>query len=143
MLKDGSATTGQRSILPKGMQPGSVIKPVEESIEEEEHTMATVIKSVEGLMPPYKEARKRPDWPKWEQAIRKELDSLKESGTWELVKCPPDTIIVDSKWVLRIKKNSVGEIEKYKARLVAKDFTQIYGVDYYETYAPVAKLTSF
>ena len=143
ILKDGSATTGQRSILPKGMWPCSVIKPVEESIEEEEHAMATVIESAEGFMPPYKEACKRLDWPKWEQTIRKELNSLKESGTWELVKCLPDTNIVDSKWVLQIKKNSVGEIEKYKARLVAKGFTQIYGVDYYETYAPVAKLVSF
>ena len=44
---------------------------------------------------------------------------------------------------MRIKKNAAGEIEKYKARLVVKGFTQIYGVDYYEIYAPVAKLASF
>ena len=51
--------------------------------------------------------------------------------------------MIDSKWVLRIKKNSAGEIDKYKARLVARGFTQIYGIDYYETYAPVARLASF
>ena len=143
MLKDDSAMTGQRSILPREMWPGSVIKPVEESIEEEEHAMATIIESAEGLMLPYEEVHKHLDWPKWEQAIRKELNSLKESSTWELVKHPPDTNVVDSKWVLQIKKNSAGEIEKYKVRLVAKGFTQIYGLDYYKTYAPVAKLTSF
>ena len=42
-----------------------------------------------------------------------------------------------------MKKNAVGKIEKYKAHLVAKGFTQIYGIDYYETYAPVARLSSF
>ena len=51
--------------------------------------------------------------------------------------------MVSSKWVLRIKKNAAGEIEKYKARLVARGFTQIHGIDYYETYAPVARLASF
>ena len=145
MLKDGSAVTGGRAgVLPKGMQYGTKLKVVEE-VEgtAEEHAMATVIESAEGLMPTYDEAIKRPDWPKWEEAINNELNSLKSNGTWELVKRPPNTNVVDSKWVLRIKKNAAGEIEKYKARLVARGFTQIYGVDYYETYAPVARLASF
>ena len=55
----------------------------------------------------------------------------------------PNTNVVDCKWVLRIKKNSAGEIDKYKACLVARGFTQIHGVDFYETYAPVARLSSF
>ena len=143
MLKDGSATTGQKSILPKGMQENPV--PIDETPEEqaEEHAMASVIESAEGSMPTYEEALKRPDWPKWEDAISKELESLKASGTYQLVERPPGANVVGSKWVLRIKKNSAGEVEKYKARLVARGFTQIYGVDYYETYAPVARLASF
>ena len=142
MLKEGSAVTGQRSLLPRGIQQGSRVESVDDGVVEE-HAMATVIESAEGIMPSYEEARKRPDWPKWEQAIQKELESLKKSGTWGLVKRPPGANVVDSKWVLRIKKNAAGEIEKYKARLVARGFTQIYGVDYYETYAPVARLSSF
>lgn len=50
--------------------------------------------------------------------------------------------IVDSKWVFRIKKNATGEINKYKARLIVCRFTQVHGVDYYDTYTPVAHLSS-
>src|ERR1700678_3049794 len=105
--------------------------------------MATVVESAVGLEPMYEEARKRPDWPKWEEAIQKELTSLEKTGTWHWAKRPPGANVVDCRWGLRIKKNAAGEIEKYKARLVAKGFTQIFRVDYYETYAPVARLASF
>jgi len=52
------------------------------------------------------------------------------------------TNVVDSKWVFHIKQNANGSIDKYKAHLVAHSFTQVYGVDYYETFAPIAKLAS-
>jgi hypothetical protein len=154
MVKAGAVVTGpgmRGGTLPRGMQLGTPV--VEETAAEHassvdiggevEHAMATVVENAEGLTPTYEEAQKRPDWPKWEEAIRKELDSLEKMSTWRLVKRPPKTNVVDSKWVLRIKKNSAGEVDKYKARLVARGFTQIYGIDYYETYAPVARLTSF
>ena len=116
--------TGQRSILPKGMQQGSCVESVDDGVVEE-HAMATVIESAEGLQLMYEEAKKCSDWPKWDEAIQKELDSLKKSGTWELVKRPPGANVVNSKWAFRIKKNAAGEIEKYKAHLVARGFTQI------------------
>ena len=155
LLKDGLGVTGSRTgeVLPRGMRPGSSIAADDGGGVEHagvvdcesgiDYAMATVLESVEGLQPTYEEARKRPDWPKWQEAIKVELNSLEKTGTWRLVKRPPNTNVVDSRWVLRIKKNAAGEVDKYKARLVAKGFTQIYGVDYYETYAPVAKLTSF
>ena len=150
-LKSGIGVTGSREGgLPRGMRPGTSDVADETpdtnyasavEIEPEiDHAMAAVI---EGLEPTYEEAKKRPDWPKWQEAIKKELDGLERMGTWRLVKRPPNANVVDTKWVLKIKKNSAGEIEKYKARLVARGFTQIYGVDYYETYAPVARMTSF
>ncbi len=104
--------------------------------------MATVMDSVEFLNPTYEEARKRSDWPKWQDAIKAELASLEANKTWTVVERPKDVNVVGCKWVLRMKKNAAGEVEKYKARLVARRFTQIYGVDFYETYAPVTRLSS-
>ncbi|PPQ72971.1 hypothetical protein CVT26_014516, partial [Gymnopilus dilepis] len=104
--------------------------------------MAVAMDTAEGLNPTYDEARKRSDWPKWEEAIKKVL-TLEKNGTWRIVKRPENANVVDSKWVLRIKKNAAGEIDKYKARLVARGFTQVYGIDYDATYAPVARLSTF
>ena len=104
--------------------------------------MATVMDSVEFLNPTYEEARKHSDWPKWQDAIKAELASLEANKTWTVVERPKDVNVVGCKWVLRMKKNAAGEVEKYKARLVARGFTQIYGVDFYETYAPVTRLSS-
>ncbi len=114
-----------------------------EMVAVEDFAMATVMDAAEGLNPSYEEAKMREDWPKWQEAIKAELDSLKANGTWSLVERPTEANVVDCKWVLRIKKNAAGEIEKYKARLVARGFTQIHGIDFYETYAPVARLSSF
>ena len=89
-----------------------------------------------------KEARSRSDWPLWQQAMEREMKTLKDAGTWETVPRPTGRNIVGSKWVFRIKRKADGNIDKYKARLVARGFTQIYGTDYFETYSPVAKLSS-
>ena len=88
------------------------------------------------------EAQTRPDWPRWKEAMNRELATLERAGTWETVPRPPNTNVVGSKWVFRIKRKADGTIEKYKARLVARGFTQVYGIDYFDTFSPVAKLTS-
>jgi len=162
-IKEGlgsSSNLPSATSFPRGLQlaPEAV---VEEAIEEEgevneglladaweitdamDFAMAMAMDAVEGLNPTYDEARKRSDWPKWEVAIKAELASLEANGTWKIVERPPNANVVGSKWVLRIKKNAAGEIDKYKARLVARGFTQVHGVDYTETYAPVARLSTF
>ncbi len=115
----------------------------EKDIEEEHWAMAAMMNTAEYLNPSYEEAKRRPDWPKWQEAIKAELISLEKNGTWSTVERPKGANVVSCKWVLRIKKNVAREIEKYKARLVAQGFTQIHGVDYDETYAPVARLALF
>jgi hypothetical protein len=78
----------------------------------------------------------------WQQAMQEELHALEKTHTWDLVDPPFDKTLVGCKWVYKIKTNSDGSIECYKARLVAKWFTQEYGIDYEETFAHVARITS-
>jgi len=88
------------------------------------------------------EAQSHSDWPSWKKAMDRELSTLKQAGTWETVPCLKDKNVIDCKWVYRTKYKSDGAIDKHKARLVARGFTQVYGVDYLKTYSPVAKLAS-
>ena len=67
---------------------------------------------------------------------------MKKDNTWELVQFPKGKTTVGCKWVFTIKHKSNGTVERYKAHLVAKGFTQTYGIDYLQTFAPVAKLNT-
>lgn len=77
----------------------------------------------------------------WKAAILEELDALKRNKTWTLVKPQRAVNVVDSKWLFRIKEE-VGNKSRYKARLVARGFSQRYGVDYDETFSPVVRHSS-
>ena len=142
----GTIDGSEKSNLPKGMQISEPIAQIEKEVEDEnqiEHAMATVVSEMEAIDPlSLEEARRRPDWSKWDTAIQEELKALKKAGTWGIVERPKNRNIVKNKWVFRIKKDATGKVERYKARLVAKGFTQVHGVDYYDTWAPVAKLGS-
>ncbi|CAK9796153.1 Copia protein [Anthophora plagiata] len=91
----------------------------------------------------YEEIQKNENKLKWEKAINDELDSLIINKTWTLVEKPKNRNIVDCKWIFTIKNNEHGNPSKYKARLVARGFSQKYLTDYNETFAPIVRIASF
>ena len=74
--------------------------------------------------------------------MKVEIDTLEQNQTWKLVDLPPGKTPIGREWVYRIKYKPNGSIDRYKARLVAKRFTQVEGVDYMTTFSPVAKRTT-
>ena len=78
----------------------------------------------------------------WKDAMMEEYQSIMKNDVWDVVPRPKGKSVVTSKWLLKIKHATDGSIEKYKARIVAHGFSQKEGIDYDETFAPVARYTS-
>ncbi|KAD3641550.1 hypothetical protein E3N88_30774 [Mikania micrantha] len=78
----------------------------------------------------------------WRSAMNDEMSALMKNETWDLVPKPEGVNCISCKWVYKLKFKSDGSIDRYKARLVARGFNQQLGLDYEETFSPVAKLTT-
>ena len=78
----------------------------------------------------------------WKEAMDVEYAAFIQQETWTLVPRPIDANVVSCKWVYSLKYNPDGSIARYKARLVARGFSQAYGIDYHEIFSPVACLSS-
>ncbi|XP_060667782.1 uncharacterized mitochondrial protein AtMg00820-like, partial [Ziziphus jujuba] len=76
----------------------------------------------------------------WRQAMQDEIDVINKNDTWSLVTKPKGKNAIGVKWIFRTKYNPDGSINKHKARLVVKGYAQQAGVDYGETFAPVARM---
>jgi hypothetical protein len=101
-----------------------------------------IIYLVDDTPKPIEEAYSSPDADLWKEAVQSEMDSIMSNGTSEVVDRPYGCKPVGCKWVFKKKLRPNGTIEKYKARLVAKGYTQKEGEDYFDTYSPVARLTT-
>jgi hypothetical protein len=78
----------------------------------------------------------------WKEAVFQELDTLGARDTYTLEELPTSKKAIGVKWVFKVKLNGEGEVERFKARMVARGFTQVEGQDYNETYAPVSRFTT-
>ncbi|KAH9678684.1 protein kinase domain-containing protein [Citrus sinensis] len=80
--------------------------------------------------------------PRWREAMKSELQALENNNTWIVVSLPPGKHAIGCKWVYRIKYNTDGTVERYKARLVILGNKQVEGINYTETFAHVVKLVT-
>ena len=76
----------------------------------------------------------------WIKAMDEELEQIERNNTWELVPRPKDKNVIGTKWVFKNKLNENGEVIRNKAKLVCKGYAQQEGIDFEETFAPVARL---
>jgi hypothetical protein len=90
-----------------------------------------------------KEALNGPAGNEWKKAMDIEYFGLVERGTWEQCELPQGRKAITCKWVFKLKRDASGNVVKYKARLVARGFTQEEGIDFTDTYAPVMKFETF
>ncbi|CAI7801523.1 unnamed protein product, partial [Closterium sp. NIES-54] len=121
-LSSGSTTTRQSSLV-NGEEEAKDAKEEEEEVQQ--------VSALESS-----------DAEEWKKAMKSELNSIEENGTWELVELLEGRKVITSKWLFKIKSDADGKIERYKSRLVAKGYQQKEKVDYKELFAPVVKPTT-
>ena len=91
----------------------------------------------------YNEAVNSPQAENWRKAMQTEYNSLMDNNTWTLVNEPEDQQVLPGKWVYKVKYGADGQVDKLKARYVAKGYAQVEGLDFFDTYAPTCKPETF
>ena len=90
----------------------------------------------------FKEAMSSPEAPYWKEAVNDEVESILQNHTWELVDLPLGSKPLGYKWMFKKKMKAYGSIDKYKARPVIKVYKQKEGLEYFDTYSPVTRISS-
>lgn len=116
----------------------------EENTSEDENTSESQnsqesINSLSETPTSYNEVITHPNKEKWLEAMIDELNSINKNNVWTLTTLPTDRKAIGCKWLFTMKYNQTNQTYRYKARLVAQGFSQKFGVDYNQVFAPVAK----
>ena len=90
----------------------------------------------------YEEVMMSPDSVKWLEAIKYEMGSIYENKVWTLIDLSNDRQAIENKWIFKKKTDADGNVTIYKARIVAKGFRQVQGVDYDKSFSLVSMLKS-
>ena len=90
----------------------------------------------------YEEAMMSPDSAKWLEAMKSEIGSMYEKKVWTLVDLPDDRQAIEKKWIFKRKTDADSSVTIYKARIIAKRFRQVQGIDYNEIFSLVSMLKS-
>jgi hypothetical protein len=98
---------------------------------------------MEGDLASFEEAMRSPHSSKWLEAMEDEMRSMSTNKVWKLEEIPKGVKIVGCKWLYKIKCDSHRNIDRFKARLIAKGFTQREGTYYNETISPISSMDSF
>ncbi|TYK03174.1 gag/pol protein [Cucumis melo var. makuwa] len=105
---------------------------------------AQIIIPDDGIEDPltYKQAMNDVDCDQWIKSMDLEMESMYSNSVWTLVDQPSEVRPIGCKWIYKRKRDQAGKVQTFKARLVAKDYTQKEGIDYEETFSPVAMIKS-
>jgi transposase InsO family protein len=154
MVKELAPTAGGKAFhqninlnAPQTTRSGKRAEQAQLVLDDEDPWMPTVLAylSLDDSIPKsYKHALTSPDRQRWEAAMVEELDAIDKHGVYEEVlveDLPEGAKVIGSNWVLALKRNAAGEVQRYKARVVARGDHQRKGVDFGETYAPTARMS--
>ena len=81
-------------------------------------------------------------FPTWVDGMVEEYDSIIRKNAWEIIPRPEGKSVLGSRWIYKVKQVSDGSVEKHKARFVARGFSQVEGIDYDESFAPITRYSS-
>lgn len=118
---------------------GRKVIPPKRYLDKDFETDLVLLSMINDASESFSAVKGRDDEREWQEAINDEINSLAENDTWEIVKAPKKVKLINSRWIFKRKTEADGST-RCRARLVAKGFMQRSGLDYSETYSPVARL---